>query len=588
MNSNKLERLVVVLVLAFFSFLICYPLASILPQSFEEFGKYVFKDGSNHYGSRFVQKLFLGFKAVSVLLFIAVLFIWVDSFTRGRTLPARVLMKVSRGLVESFRNNVKFVSSLGKNNATLLGLIFLVQIGFYFFFVCSVPLHYDEWVSYYFFSGKSFWTTMTFYPFPNNHIFYNLVSRVTLQLPIDAEITLRLPAFISSILCTYYFFKICKTYFGTALSMMLVILCISSFHFVLYSFESRGYSFVNLFCVLLMYAGLKLSQNYSGYKYRILFVLSLFLGLYSVPSFLYALLPVCLVLGIYVLKQKQITRVLLYCFDGFVAIALAGIAYGLVLHYNNPELLLNPNGGSTKFSLSDQNVPQIISQHLQSTFVYLFNYNYALISVLILLAGSIYYVLSSKSDSKFVGLLALAMICSPMIILPLHRVIPFERTWLYLLFPAVLCLGMLMTNFLKFKFAEVFRYKNAIVVAALLVCLYMLAFVKPRHKEENAVDYELSDLRDKKLEPLLGKLEKIGSTYVASEFYTTEELQYFCFHENPKRNLRFVTLDSVVTDEDLLVIDGTRLPKFSCQLSAYEPVATIGNSHVFLAKKFSK
>ncbi len=345
------------------------------------------------------EYIYEGLKAIPILILVWLLFIWIDFFRARKKRINRLFVKIADGIYTSFIENKKYLLDLGKINLlTFLSLI-LIQFIFCGYFLLSMPFNYDEFWSYLFFSGESYWATLSFYPVPNNHIFFNLVSGTFIRLPFNVEVMLRLPNLIASIITIYYFFKICKTCFSNTISLILIACIITCYPFTIYSFLARGYMFVCLFYVLLIYTSIKLFENYKNKKYRYLLILSLVLGLLSVPTFLYALLPVVLILFIYLFKQKRFSDIFLFIKDGIVSLLLAAGGYLFILIFNPPKNLLSPD--VPKFSITDAGSFNLIWSHIKETgSFFMINETFILVLAVSVIISSIYYIIKTKARNN--------------------------------------------------------------------------------------------------------------------------------------------------------------------------------------------
>ncbi len=451
-----------------------------------------------------------------------------------------------------------------------------------------MPLNYDEWWSYRFFSGQSYWATLSWYPMPNNHVLYNLASGFFNRFPFDAEVAVRLPSLIASVITTYYFFKLCKHCFNNTLSLILLVFVITSYPMIIYSFQARGYSFVNLFCILLMYASAKLFENYKSKKYRTVFILSVFGGMMSIPSFVYVILPVIVVLSVYLLKQKRSAEFLLFVKDGLISVLLAVLGYSFILGFNSSGNLLNPNGGSTKFSLTDTGAFDQIANHLKAIGSFLlFNENYIFTLSVLILVSAVIYIYRARGISRYSGVLSLAMFFSPLFILILHRVIPFQRTWLYLIFPVTLCFGFIIKN-AQDLFQQKFRFHlqtgGQVFVHSLtiLCCVSILCLFSDKYYRANMLDFEMQALREQHLNKVIRKVKKITYTKADYEFYVADITYAVCY----KDKKRWVDIDPLDTikNQDILVIERSKLSQFANSLGNYKLLRVLNNRIVVFGK----
>ena len=487
------------------------------------------------------------------------------------------------------KRNKLFLESLDKPGRITLFFLLGIQFTFYLYYLLVTPLHYDEWHSWHIFSGNSFWVTLSYYPAPNNHVFYNLISRFFVLTGIPSEIAVRLPSLFASLFASYYFFKVCKSVFSTLLSLALLMYLITLYPFVDYSFMGRGYSFLNLFCILMIYASSKLSADYRGLKYRALFILSPFLGLFTVPSFLYALLPIYVLLGIYVVRQKSIARFFLFVTDGLISGMLVIAAYSFILYNNDPQNLLNPNNGSNSFSMNDPDALDKISFYLNTLFYELFDSGkLPFVSALVLIAV-ISYHFREKNKSHYLLNLSALMFFSPFLIMVIHQVFPFGRNWLYLAFPVALCFGFILQSVRRsvgfIKTSEAFRkYVFVLYALILIVATLQLSKFGAKHRSLTAWDYEIDFFRRKKLAPVARRVLNIGKTRSGMEFYPAEVIALFCEKNNPGEEIKLTNMDESA-DQDLLIINGEELETYRKRLVHYDFAYEHNNIWMYFKKK---
>lgn len=104
---------------------------------------------------------------------------------------------------------------------TATQIIFLVWLFLLIRSLLIIPFNYDEIWSNRFFVHEGWVHTITYYPLPNNHIFYNFIACFFSVLPLKAEIANRLPSLLASIVTAFYFLKLCRRYFPPGLSVFL-------------------------------------------------------------------------------------------------------------------------------------------------------------------------------------------------------------------------------------------------------------------------------------------------------------------------------------------------------------------------------
>lgn len=586
-NKISSNLIIAIAILGIFTWLIFIPTNFLLSHGYKSYVNVLFEHVTEEWKFVLLESstgplFFNVFKVACILIYIWLILIWIDLFRNQNKKITNLLLKIARGLSLWYKGNRNYVSELGNTNASLLFFILGIQ-----FFVSSshlftIPLSYDEWWSYRFFSGQGFWTTLSWYPVPNNHVFYNLIAGVSLKLPIDEEIAVRMPSLFASLFTLYYFFKICKCCFSSLFSIILLVIVISIYPFALYSFQARGYSFVNLFSVLLIYSCVKLFDiyinkkiQYEILKYRSLFVLSLFLGLFSVPTFLYTLFPILVVFGLMLLKERSRLGFLSLIKDGCIALILTAFGYLCVFLLNSSENILNPNGGNTKFSLMKPGAFEKMTNHLKDVSLYLVE-NELLLFIIspFVLFIAIRYFFKTKGIIRFVAVLAAGMYFSPFLILVIHKVIPFERTWTYLVFPIVLSFGFILYGLLRslstlLKLNQTSLIKHLALLFVVLGCVFTFAKFNDKHRKENEIDFEFEEFRRADLNKFHSKIKKIGYTEFNYEFYVSDMIYAVCFKNDKKRWIDIDPLDSI-SRHDILVIEKSELPKYTKLMSTYK------------------
>ena len=107
------------------------------------------------------------------------------------------LYKISIYYIKSLFTFLKslVITTLTTENKYLL----LVPVSGIFYYAIVMPVCYDEGLTYLYFTSKGIFSSMSFYPEPNNHILHSLLTNLTIHLPFgDTEFRLRLPSLIAS------------------------------------------------------------------------------------------------------------------------------------------------------------------------------------------------------------------------------------------------------------------------------------------------------------------------------------------------------------------------------------------------------
>jgi MFS family permease len=134
------------------------------------------------------------------------------------------------------------------------------------------------------------------------------------------------------LLAIFSLYGLLKKHFSPAAALVGLSFFIGSYPVFIYSFLARGYLLLFLFFTVALYAIIELCFS-NGYKrrYGYLFVIASIAGLYSIPSFLYALAGLFLFAFIILLNQKRIAVIFQLVKYGFVIAAVTAVLYLPVL-----------------------------------------------------------------------------------------------------------------------------------------------------------------------------------------------------------------------------------------------------------------
>jgi hypothetical protein len=412
----------------------------------------------------------------------------------------------------------------------------------------TIPYHYDEAWSYHYFSRHGWLRTMTFYPLPNNHIFFNLVVVLFSWLPLDPVITTRLPSLPAVFIGSFYFLKLCRFYFSENLSLFLTFLLSSMYPFIIYGIEGRGYGFLICFSILQLYAANHLAIEYRSRKYRILYYFSFAAGLYTITSHLYFILPIHALLFVYVLRNKGW---LVFIFDSFKAALVVFILYWIIVYCNGFKVLSSPNG--SVYLSSDKLIPAIW-EHLRNTWRWLTSSKLPLFTVLLLLLAPLADMVLKKRNNSWLNVAVFVLLIFPPVILYFQRLVFYVRLWTYLIVPIVIGLGFLLSLLAPAvtRIPVYHRFKDIYPAAlAVLLVLNFSLFIK-KHKEEYVIDYAIEALF-RKIQPELRSAKTVYFTRQSMEYYVAEQLVYKAARINPDRPVE-MSAEGTVSGQDVLIL----------------------------------
>lgn len=150
------------------------------------------------------------------------------------------------------------------------------------------PMRYDESVTWAYFVGRPWSTVVGSYQFPNNHVFFSILAKLTSSLAPFQPWALRLPAFLAGVAIVPLTWAVGRRFATPAVGLLGAALAAGSTSLMLYSTNARGYSLVAaLFLVLLLLADrLRVTARTADF---VAFAVIGALGAYTIPVMLYPL-----------------------------------------------------------------------------------------------------------------------------------------------------------------------------------------------------------------------------------------------------------------------------------------------------------
>ena len=187
-----------------------------------------------------------------------------------------------------------------------LGLL-VVLLGTRLWYLVSYPLSTDEIASYDFFAKQGPLTVGTFYPIPNNHIFYNLLAWPLAASGLPALIAMRLPGLLLGLGGTVLGYVLLARLAGARLALAVMGLVGLAPLWVYYAVAGRGY-YLQICCLQIgFFAVIELLKPNSRYVRLawLAFVVGSVVGLYCVPSYAYPLVSLGAGIGVGFVWQRR-------------------------------------------------------------------------------------------------------------------------------------------------------------------------------------------------------------------------------------------------------------------------------------------
>ena len=401
----------------------------------------------------------------------------------------RIKLGVKNAIFKCF-SIFTYLKRLERNDLLFLLIIFGLFFTYKLYNLILYPISYDEAVTFLNFTLNGPFVSLSYYPAPNNHIFYSLITNLFYFITSNSFIALRLPSLLIFCVSFFVFFIILHKLFDFKVALISVSLFSILYPVLLYSSQGRGYMLYIFFTIIGTYSSYRIIYEYSNKKYFILWVISMVGGLFVIPSFLYVFVLFCLWITFVLLYEKEYE--LFYSF--FISCILVTIITTLLYL---PTIIVSGFGAlfSNKY-VAMQNRGDILKSLfglINNYYNYFFYSSFAHIGMFIitfLIISMGYLSLRKKIKRLYLKILIILFILSPIIIIPLHGVIPFARNWSYL--------SVFITLAFAFILSHVFIYvklKSFIAfIIAFIISIYGISQFSYRYAEEFKQDYFADNL----------------------------------------------------------------------------------------------
>lgn len=183
----------------------------------------------------------------------------------------------------------------------LFWVLFVIMAVYYGYRLFALTPWYDELYTYYYFISKGPLYAAIHWPLPNNHVGYSVLSAF-LDLFGNSYIGLRGVSYLCALANMYLLYRLAGRYMKEQMALATVILYISMNLVNRLAVQGRGYTlgitcFLTAWLCLIQICTLK----QAGKKYYITYASALVLGLYTVSSNVYWVVPLCFAGGCYLL-----------------------------------------------------------------------------------------------------------------------------------------------------------------------------------------------------------------------------------------------------------------------------------------------
>lgn len=300
----------------------------------------------------------------------------------------------------------------------------------------SYPMRYDESYTVVTFASRPWLNLISDYSLPNNHIFHTILVKLSIGLFGDAPWAVRLPAFISGILCIPAGYVLARQLYGRTTALLSAGLISLVPMLIEISTNARGYSQYTLFGLLLFSLGIYLVRhaNLAGW---LLFGLVSTLGFYTVPFMLYPFGAVCLWMLVSVWIERERTvygtfgRFLKYLVSmGVLVVVVAVLLYSPVILIGTGLQSLIGNPFVTPMSWTE--FWPVLGEEMLSTWQK-WNFDLTVTARFVLAGGVILSLALHRRISRVrMPLQLTSLLWLAAVVIPMRRN-PYDRLWVFLL-----------------------------------------------------------------------------------------------------------------------------------------------------------
>ncbi|MBQ9135234.1 MAG: hypothetical protein IJX66_03955 [Lachnospiraceae bacterium] len=187
-------------------------------------------------------------------------------------------------------------------------LMLVVYSIYYLYRMFAITPWYDELFTYLTFIDKGAWYSATHWPLPNNHVFFSVIASFFKFGGV--YVGLRGVSWIAAIGTLVFLYAFLKRSLGLKIALAgvawyTVLLATNKL-----AVQGRGYSLATFFLALAIFSAYMIISNNAKKRYYVCFSISLYLGLYTLMSSVYWVLPVCICSGIILILLRKIKECL--------------------------------------------------------------------------------------------------------------------------------------------------------------------------------------------------------------------------------------------------------------------------------------
>ena len=403
---------------------------------------------------------------------------------------------------------------------TTLFLVFLNAMAIYYGWrMFALTPWYDELYTYYYFISRGPVYAAIHWPLPNNHVGYSVLSGF-LNLFGNSAISLRGISWISSLVSISILFAIGKKFFPKGFAMIPVFLFSAMGLVNQLAVQGRGYALATCLYLIALYELILICQDGAKEKkHYVIFGGALVWALYTLPSSVYFVIPLCVTGGIMLLIQKRNRELWQLVITAAISAACTVMLYALIWLAIGSNLLSKTVGSglygqghvSIILHAPFQALKTGISYMLATPYIQsverngylsafggwirnLLNYYYsgldvALIIVIVCGIGLLIYKMISLKEIRERGMLEwfllLSLVITPVMLI-IQASLPYYRVFSYFGIPVTLLITWLLVQLFNLSKKAQIAYATTFLAGGLCVVILVLPGSRAQYGDREA------------------------------------------------------------------------------------------------------
>ena len=305
------------------------------------------------------------------------------------------------------------------------------------------PITYDEAFTWTYYVSRPWHVALSDYSYPNNHILHTLLAKLSTLLFGVGPLALRLPAYLVSLLVLPFFYLFVRATFNRYIALLALALVAADGSLVEYGALARGYSLTWVCMVAALVLGRYLLRTADRFT-AVLLGLVCALGMWAVPTMIYAAVFVFIWLMLYVLlrfREGQVERWRALFMAAAVFVAATALLYlPILVLYGPGQLTAHPELPAPGW--------QAMQEGLADSVLGLGAYLSDPAPRVMFVVGVLSFFFAAYTSVKY-RLMAVALLLATVPLVLLQQAVAPPRVWLFILY--VLHLGTAIGLFYLLK-----------------------------------------------------------------------------------------------------------------------------------------